>query len=54
MGIDGCPTDAGKEEAVAYYCKGLEMGLKMWKVRLHDIFASDKRSGSKKLDQSLK
>ncbi|BCS86909.1 hypothetical protein [Pseudodesulfovibrio sediminis] len=42
MGIDGCPTDAGKQEAVAHYCKGLEMELNTWKARLYDILASDK------------
>ncbi|MDC0336023.1 hypothetical protein OAN24_03895 [Pseudodesulfovibrio sp.] len=41
MGIDGCPTDAGKEEAVANYCKGLEMELNVWKARLYDILAAD-------------
>ena len=40
MGIDGCPTDAGKEEAVAHYCKGLEMELNTWKARLYDVFNS--------------
>lgn len=42
MGIDGCPNDAGKAEAVAHYCKGLEMELNTWKARLYDILASDK------------
>ena len=42
MGIDGCPTDAGKAEAVAHYCKGLEMELNTWKARLYDVLASDK------------
>ncbi|WP_316899081.1 hypothetical protein [Pseudodesulfovibrio indicus] len=42
MGIDGCPTDAGKAEAVAHYCKGLEMELNSWKARLYDVLASDK------------
>ena len=43
MGIDGCPTDAGKQEAVAHYCKGLEMEMNTWKARLYDVLASDKR-----------
>jgi len=42
MGIDGCPTEAGKEEAVAHYCKGLEMELNTWKARLYDILAAEK------------
>lgn len=42
MGIDGCPTDTGKAEAVAHYCKGLEMELNTWKARLYDVLASDK------------
>jgi len=41
MGIDGCPTEAGKQEAVAHYCKGLEMELNTWKARLYDILAAD-------------
>jgi hypothetical protein len=41
MGIDGCPNDAGKEKAVANYCKGLEMELNVWKARLYDILAAD-------------
>jgi septation ring formation regulator EzrA len=42
MGIDGCPTEAGKLEAVANYCKGLEMELNTWKARLYDVLASEK------------
>jgi len=42
MGIDGCPTEAGKQEAVIHYCKGLEMELNTWKSRLYDVLASDK------------
>lgn len=42
MGIDGCPTEEGKQEAVAHYCKGLEMELNTWKARLYDVLASDK------------
>ncbi|EGB15017.1 hypothetical protein DND132_1811 [Pseudodesulfovibrio mercurii] len=42
MGIDGCPTEAGKAEAVAHYCKGLEMEVNAWKARLYDVLASDK------------
>ena len=45
MGIDGCPTDAGKQEAVAHYCKGLEMELNTWKARLYDVLASDNQTG---------
>jgi hypothetical protein len=41
MGIDGCPNDAGKEAAVAHYCKGLEMELNSWKARLYDIVAAE-------------
>lgn len=41
MGIDGCPSEAGKQEAVAHYCKGLEMELNNWKARLYDVLASD-------------
>lgn len=44
MGIDGCPTESGKQEAVAHYCKGLEMELNTWKARLYDVLASDKSS----------
>lgn len=47
MGIDGCPTDAGKAEAVAHYCKGLEMELNAWKARLYDVLASDKSADLK-------
>lgn len=42
MGIDGCPSESGKEEAVAHYCKGLEMELNNWKARLYDVLISDK------------
>jgi len=41
MGIDGCPSDASKQEAVGNYCKGLEMELNVWKARLYDILAAD-------------
>lgn len=41
-GIDGCPSEAGKQEAVAHYCKGLEMELNTWKARLYDVLVSDK------------
>jgi len=44
MGIDGCPTEAGKQEAVAHYCKGLEMELNASKARLYDVLASDQSS----------
>lgn len=40
-GIDGCPTETGKQEAVAHYCKGLEMELNMWKARLYDVLVAD-------------
>jgi len=40
-GIDGCRTDTGKQEAVAHYCKGLEMELNTWKARLYDVLVAD-------------
>lgn len=40
-GIDGCPNETGKQEAVAHYCKGLEMELNTWKARLYDVVTSD-------------
>ncbi|KAB1443451.1 hypothetical protein [Pseudodesulfovibrio senegalensis] len=41
-GIDGCPNDAGKQEAVKHYCKGLEMELNAWKARLYDVLTNEK------------
>jgi len=41
MGIDGCPTETGKQEAVAHYCKGLEMELNNWKARLYDVLVAE-------------
>jgi hypothetical protein len=41
MGIDGCPNEAGKEAAVANYCKGLEMELNSWKARLYDVLVAE-------------
>jgi hypothetical protein len=41
MGIDGCPNEAGKEAAVASYCKGLEMELNSWKARLYDVLVAE-------------
>lgn len=38
-GIDGCSAGKSKEEAVAHYCKGLEMELNSWKARLYDVLA---------------
>lgn len=45
VGIDGCSTQTGKEEAVKHYCKGLEMELNSWKARLYDVLAYDNPSG---------
>lgn len=36
-GIDGCSAGVSKEEAIAHYCKGLEMELNAWKARLYDV-----------------
>lgn len=41
IGIDGCSTEAAKQEAVAHYCKGLEMELNAWKARLYDVLVAD-------------
>jgi hypothetical protein len=45
VGIDGCSTEEAKKEAVAHYCKGLEMELNAWKARLYDVLAYDNPSG---------
>lgn len=44
-GIDGCSTEAAKQEAVNHYCKGLEMELNVWKARLYDVLAYDNPAG---------
>ncbi|MFH1915363.1 MAG: hypothetical protein ABIK45_13955 [Pseudomonadota bacterium] len=41
MGIDGCADEAGKQAAVANYCKGLEMEINSWKTRLYDILVAE-------------
>lgn len=45
VGIDGCSTESSKKEAVAHYCKGLEMELNAWKARLYDVLAYDNPAG---------
>ena len=45
LGIDGCGTEQSKAEAVAHYCKGLEMELNAWKARLYDVVAHDGADG---------
>lgn len=42
MGVDGCASEAQRQEAAAHYCKGLEMELNTWKARLYDVLVSDK------------
>jgi septation ring formation regulator EzrA len=41
MGIDGCADEAGKQAAVANYCKGLEMEINSWKARLYDVLTAE-------------
>ena len=35
--IDGCASEDTKKQAVAQYCKGLDMELNSWKARLYDV-----------------
>jgi len=42
IGIDGCATEEGKQQAVKHYCKGLEMELNSWKARLYDVLTNEK------------
>ena len=45
-GIEGCTSDANRQDAVKRYCKGLEMELNAWKAQLYDILvAAEKLSG---------
>ncbi len=44
-GIDGCSTEAAKQEAVRHYCKGLEMELNSWKARIYDVLTYDNPAG---------
>lgn len=45
MGIDGCGTEEAKKEAVAHYCKGLEMELNSWKARLYEVLTYESPAG---------
>jgi hypothetical protein len=54
--VAGCSTADAREKAVKQYCKGVELELDAWKVRLYDVLASAadlKGADSEKLQDTI-